>query len=76
MKRLIALLLALVLILGLAACAQPSDEAPAEEPAETGETVTDTQETEDPAAETPEAPETVSFTDSVGRTVEVPGEIT
>ena len=74
MKRLIALLLALVLVLGLVACAQPADEAPAEEPSET---VTDTQETEEvPAADEPETPETVSFTDSVGRTVEVPGEIT
>ena len=75
MKRLSALLLALVLVLGLVACAQPADETPAEDSDTISEPADDTSETEE-AEDEPEIPETVSFTDSVGRTVEVPGKIT
>lgn len=78
MKRLIALLLALTLLLGLAACTQSTDEAPEPE-ASTEDTAEETPDTSEPAEEgtdEPETPETVSFTDSVGRTVEVPAEIT
>ena len=80
MKRLIAPLLALVLVLGLAACGQDTAQEPSDAASQTEEPAADTQPAEEPAAEespeTTEAPETVSFTDSVGRTVEVPGEIT
>lgn len=69
MKTILALLLALSLLLSLGACAQP-----AEEPADTADAA--------PVSEAPEEapaaaePETVTFTDSVGREVEVPAEIT
>ena len=78
MKRLLSLLLALTLVLGLAACTQSADEA--QEPTQPAETVNEeAPDTSEPAAEDadePQVPETVSFTDSVGRTVEVPGQIT
>ena len=74
MKKLLALLLAAVMVFSLAACgaetpAPAATEAPAvtEAPAET-ETPADP--TEEPAAET------VSFTDSTGRAVELPANIT
>ncbi len=74
MKKLLALLLAAVMVFSLAACgaetpAPAATEAPAvtEAPAET----------ETPADPTEEsAAETVSFTDSTGRTVELPANIT
>ena len=74
MKKLLALLLAAVMVFSLAACgaetpAPAATEAPAvtEAPAET----------ETPAEPTEEsAAETVSFTDSTGRAVELPANIT
>ena len=74
MKKLLALLLAAVMVFSLAACgaetpAPAATEAPAvtEAPAET----------ETPADPTEEsAAETVSFTDSTGRAVELPANIT
>lgn len=74
MKKLLALLLAAVMVFSLAACgaetpAPAATEAPAvtEAPAET----------ETPANPTEEsAAETVSFTDSTGRAVELPANIT
>lgn len=74
MKKLLALLLAAVMVFSLAACgaetpAPAATEAPAvtEAPAETE---TPAEPTEEPAAET------VSFTDSTGRAVELPANIT
>ena len=90
MKKIASLLLALILLLSLAACAgktAPSQPEPASEP-ETSGGPADAQEPEEPAEEqqpeeqTPEepeeepAPETVTVTDDCGRTVEIPGEIT
>ena len=65
MKKLLCTLLALSMLLGLAACGGPAPaEGPSADPA--------------PAVSTPAQPEdgSASFTDSVGRTVEVPAEIT
>ena len=65
MKKLLCTLLALSMLLGLAACGGPAPaESPSADPA--------------PAVSTPAQPEdgSASFTDSVGRTVEVPAEIT
>ena len=87
MKRLIALLLALTLLMGLAACgaktepAKPEQTAPAEETtqpetAEEPKQQETTEETEPETSEEPEAPETVTFTDDCGRIVELPGTIT
>ncbi|MBR6951094.1 MAG: ABC transporter substrate-binding protein [Oscillospiraceae bacterium] len=90
MKKLIALLLALTLLAGLAACgaktepATPEETTPAEETvqpeqAEDPEQPDETPEPEAAEPETPEepaAPETVTFTDDCGRTVELPASIT
>ena len=87
MKKLTALLLALTLLLGLAACgaktepAKPEQTTPAEETVqpEEPEQPDETPEPEAAEPETPEqpaAPETVTFTDDCGRTVEVPADIT
>lgn len=73
MKRIVSLLLALALVLSLSACAASSDAG--ETTTETTTETTESQETQ-AAEETASQPETVSFTDSVGRTVEVPAEIT
>ena len=73
MKRTLSLLLALALVLSLSACAASSDAG--ETTTETTTETTESQETQ-AAEETASQPETVSFTDSVGRTVEVPAEIT
>ena len=65
MKKLLCTLLALSMLLGLAACGGPAPaEGPSADPA--------------PAVSTAAQPEdgSASFTDSVGRTVEVPAEIT
>ena len=86
MKKLIALLLALTLLAGLAACGAKTEPAPKDEtpPAEEAaqpekqEEPAPEEPAEEPEHETPEepaAPETVSFTDDCGRTVEVPGRI-
>ena len=74
MKKTLALLLALVMLFGLAACgaAEPAPAEPA--PAATEEPAA----TEAPAEEPAEEPaaETVMFTDSCGREVELPANIT
>ena len=86
MKKLIALLLALTLLLGLAACGAKTEPAPKDDTPPAEETVqpekTEEPEQTEPAEEKepetqeePAAPETVSFTDDCGRTVEVPGKI-
>ena len=74
MKKILALLLALVMLFSLAACgaAEPAPAEPA--PAATEEPAA----TEAPAEEPAEEPaaETVMFTDSCGREVELPANIT
>lgn len=70
MKKLISLLLALVLVLSLAACAA-NEPDPSEEPStssQPGESI-------EPSTDTPE-PKVKVFTDSLGREVEVPYHIT
>lgn len=76
MKRFAALLLALIMMMSLAACqnapvqsAEPT-QAPAETAAPTAEPTTE------PTAEPEPVSETREFTDSVGRTVTVPNEVT
>ncbi|MDR2616184.1 MAG: ABC transporter substrate-binding protein [Oscillospiraceae bacterium] len=72
MKKLLALILALTLCLGaLASCATDAPAAsPTPTPSETAETP------DDVTPDEPDAPETVSFTDSAGREVELPSSIT
>ena len=67
MKRIAAALMALIMITGLAACqnAPVQSAEPTHAPAETAE----------PTAEPVQESETREFTDSVGRTVTVPGEV-
>lgn len=74
MKKLLALLLAAVMVFSLAACgAETPAPAATEAPAVTEARA----ETETPAEPTEEsAAETVSFTDSTGRAVELPANIT
>ena len=74
MKKLLALLLAAVMVFSLAACgAEPPAPAATEAPAVTEAPA----ETETPADPTEESTaETVSFTDSTGRAVELPANIT
>ena len=70
MKKLLSLLLALVLVLSLAACAA-NEPDPSEEPStssQPGESI-------EPSTDTPE-PKVKVFTDSLGREVEVPYHIT
>ena len=82
MKRILSLLLALALALSLAACAasESTEETAAESKAETAEAaqpetteVAETVETDEPEEA---IPATRKFTDSVGRTVELPAEVT
>ena len=70
MKKILALLLALVMLFSLAACgaAEPAPAEPA--PAATEEPAATEAPAEEPAAET------VMFTDSCGREVELPANIT
>ena len=74
MKRTLALLLALLMLLALCACGQTEEaektEAPSEEPAQTEETEepAQTDETEEPA---PAEPEEIVITDMIGREVTV-----
>ncbi|HRX58664.1 MAG TPA: ABC transporter substrate-binding protein [Eubacteriales bacterium] len=71
MKKAFVLLLALIMALSVFGCAEKATEAEvSEEPAATEEPAAEATPTEEPA------PTTVSFTDSVGRTVEVPADIT
>lgn len=74
MKKLLALLLAAVMVFSLAACgAETPAPAATEAPAVT-EAPAETETPADPAEES--AAETVSFTDSTGRAVELPANIT
>ncbi len=74
MKKLLALLLAAVMVFSLAACgAETPAPAAAEAPAVT-EAPAETETPADPTEES--AAETVSFTDSTGRAVELPANIT
>ena len=82
--RILALLLALVMVVGLmTGCASGRQEAAAPETARpkspaVEETAAEPEQTEESPAEeeVPAEPETVSFTDSLGRTVELPADIT
>jgi len=70
MKKVFVVLLAAIMVFSMFGCAQQTEEATAtEEPVATEEPAA-----EETAAE--EAPTSVEFTDSVGRTVEVPADIT
>lgn len=72
MKKVFVVLLAAMMTLSMFGCAQQTGQATAtEEPAATQEVAL-----EEPAAEETAAPTSVEFTDSVGRTVEVPVNIT
>lgn len=83
-RRILALLLALVMVAGLmTGCASGKQEAAAPETAQTEsptaeDTAAEPEQTEESPAEeeAPAEPETVSFTDSLGRTVELPADIT
>ena len=83
-RRILALLLALVMVAGLmTGCASGRQEAAAPETAQpespaAEETAAEPEQTEESPAEeeAPAEPETVSFTDSLGRTVELPADIT
>ena len=72
MKRFAALLLALIMMMSLAACqnAPVQSAEPTQVPAETAAP------TAEPTAEPEPVSETREFTDSVGRTVTVPNEVT
>ena len=68
MKKIIAMLLALVMVLGLAACASKTEPAQTEEPAATETTPAaeeTTEETTEEPAETTEEPATTEATGSV-----------
>jgi iron complex transport system substrate-binding protein len=67
MKKLLAMLLALAMVFALFAACTSSTTEPAAEP---------TAEVTEPASEVTEEPSAVEFTDSVGRTVTLPSEIT
>ena len=83
-RRILALLLVLVMVAGLmTGCASGRQEAAAPETAQTEspaaeEAAAEPDQTEESPAEeeAPAEPETVSFTDSLGRTVELPADIT
>ncbi len=72
-KKLISLLLALTLLLSLAACAETADAPTGQESTAPTGTSTSVPETTD--APQPTEPQIRTFTDSVGRTVELPAEI-
>ncbi|MCQ2420497.1 MAG: ABC transporter substrate-binding protein, partial [Clostridia bacterium] len=62
MKKIIALLLALVMVLGLAACAAKTEAPKVEEPAKTEDTKTEEPKAEEPKAEEPKAEEKENVT--------------
>jgi len=75
MKKTISLLLTLALALSLCACGAPAAQAdPTPVPA-ASETAAPTPETAAPTPATEVRPETIDFTDSLGRTVTLPGDI-
>ncbi|MCQ2420043.1 MAG: BMP family ABC transporter substrate-binding protein [Clostridia bacterium] len=63
MKKIVALLLALVMVFALVACAAKTEAPKAEEPAKTEETKTEEPKAEEPKAEEPKAEETVEASD-------------
>lgn len=72
MKKVFVVLLAAIMVFSMFGCAQQTEQATAtEEPVVTGEPAV-----EETAVEETAAPTSVEFTDSVGRTVEVPANIT
>lgn len=71
MKRVLVVLLALLMAASILGCSQPAAQTPAAEPAAPEASAP---ETSAPAEET--APATMQFTDSVGRTVELPANVT
>ena len=83
-RRILALLIAFIMLFGLmTGCASGKQETAAPETAQTEspaaeETTAEPEQTEEVPAEeeAPAEPETVSFTDSLGRTVELPADIT
>ena len=86
-RRILALLLALVMLAGLmAGCTSGRQESAAPETTQTEqppseETASTAEQPEEPStpaeeAEAPSEPETVSFTDSLGRTVGLPADVT
>ena len=73
-KRITACFLALIFLIGCLACAQPQTQQSTQVTA--SPELTDAPAATDvPAEPEPAAPETVSFTDSIGRTVTVPAKI-
>ena len=83
-RRILALLIAFIMLFGLmTGCASGKQEAAAPETAQTESPAAEEaaaepdQTAESPAEEeAPAEPETVSFTDSLGKTVELPADIT
>ena len=80
-RKLLALLLAFAMLAALlTGCASGAQEPAQSEPAQTEQTVEASAEPAEEAApaeeETPEEASTVSFTDSLGRTVELPADLT
>ncbi len=72
MKKVFVVLLAAIMVFSMFGCAQQADQAIAtEEPV-----ITEEPAAEETVAEETTAPTSVEFTDSVGRTVEVPANIT
>ena len=75
MKRIIAILLALLIALATFGCAQPTEVAEETVVAEPVTTEASAPAEEPPATEEP-VPTTMQFTDSAGRTVELPKDVT
>lgn len=73
-KRITACFLALIFLIGCLACAQPQTQQSTQVTA-SPELTDAPAATDAPAVPEPAAPETVSFTDSIGRTVTVPAKI-
>lgn len=73
-KRITACFLALIFLIGCLACAQPQTQQSTQVTA-SPELTDAPAATDAPAEPEPAAPETVSFTDSIGRTVTVPAKI-
>ena len=73
-KRITACFLALIFLICCLACAQPQTQQSAQDTA-SPELTDAPAATDAPAEPEPAAPETVSFTDSIGRTVTVPAKI-
>jgi iron complex transport system substrate-binding protein len=72
MKRVLVVFLALLMASSVFGCAQPAAQSPSAEPAATEAPAA----TEQPQATEEPAPATMQFTDSAGRTVELPANVT